>query len=173
MSIFSRLHALRWGCLLWMALGLSPLALALDKPQGKVLLTVTGRIAHANAGDKAVFDRKMLEALPQKTIVTQTPWYAKPVTFTGPLLRDVLAAAGGINAKVVEAQALDEYKVSIPAEDAATMDVVLAILLNGKPMSVREKGPLFVIYPFDSLPESKMEQYSQRSIWQLTSFKVH
>ena len=38
---------------------------------------------------------KMLESLPQTSFTTATPWWAQPRKFTGPLLRDVLAASGG------------------------------------------------------------------------------
>jgi hypothetical protein len=34
--------------------------------------------------------------------------------------------------------------------DAASTKVIVARLIDDKPMPVREKGPLFVVYPFDS-----------------------
>jgi hypothetical protein len=172
MSAAVRFRLLCTVFLMWALLGVAPFALALDAPQGKVILTVTGPIANANAGDKAVFDMAMLMALPQKTVVTKTPWYPNAVSFKGPLLRDVLAAVGAGKAKVLEARAINDYKVSIPIEDAANTDVILALTLDGKPMSVREKGPIFVIYPLNDLSASKMEQYVQRSIWQLASIKI-
>lgn len=45
----------------------------LPSPAGEILLTVTGRIAHTNDGDRAVFDRAMLEALGPVTFTTTTP----------------------------------------------------------------------------------------------------
>ena len=39
-------------------------------------------------------------------------------------------------------------------------------------MSVREKGPLWVIYPFDSDPEYQTEVIYSRSIWQLDRIVV-
>ena len=39
-------------------------------------------------------------------------------------------------------------------------------------ISVRTKGPLFIIYPFDSKPELKASKYYGRSAWQLKSIKV-
>ena len=58
------------------------------------MLSVTGTVARANAGDRADFDMAMLEALPQHSFVTATPWFKTPRRFSGPLLRDVMAAAG-------------------------------------------------------------------------------
>ena len=63
---------------------------ALDVPQGPVVLKVSGLIEAHNQGKVAVLDMKALQALPQKSFTTQTPWDPKPVTFSGPLLRDVL-----------------------------------------------------------------------------------
>jgi hypothetical protein len=145
--------------------------MALDKPEGRVILTISGTITQANVGANAEFDMKMLEKLPQKTFTVQTPWYATPVSFTGPLLRDVLAAAGAKGNKIV-ATALNDYKTDIPFDDAVKFDTIVARLMNDKPMPVREKGPLFIVYPFDTKPELRTEIYYNRSAWQLSGLKV-
>lgn len=112
-----------------------------------------------------------IAALAQRTITTATPWYPGPRSFTGPLLRDVLAAAG-VSGRTIRATALNDYRVEIPMDDAQQFDVVLAHLLDGKPMSVREKGPLFVIYPFDSQPRLRNQTYFARCIWQVKALDV-
>jgi hypothetical protein len=124
-----------------------------------------------NAGEQAVFDMAMLEALPQHSFTTRTPWFDQPVSFTGPLLSDVLDAVKA-NGTVLEATALNDYTVTIPAADARQFKVVIARLLNGKPMRVRDKGPLFVVYPFDSSLELRKSVYYERSIWQLKALNV-
>jgi hypothetical protein len=153
------------------ALGLAR-AQALEVPGGAVVLTITGRLALPNDGPRAQFDMAMLERLPQASFTTKTPWYAQPRKFTGPLLRDVLAAAGA-QGKVVRAIALNDYRVDIPFEDAQHHDVIVARLLDDKPMPVRDKGPLFIIYPFDSKPELRNAVYYSRSAWQLKSLEIH
>jgi hypothetical protein len=155
-----------------LALGLLPsLAQALDAQAGKVVLTVTGNVSRPNANGKADFDMAMLERLPQHTLTIATPWYPEPKTFTGPLLRDVLAAAGA-KGKLLRAVALNDYKTDIPADDADRYDMVVARLLDGKPMLTREKGPLFIVYPFDSYPELRTAQFYGRSAWQLRTLEV-
>jgi hypothetical protein len=37
---------------------------------------------------------------------------------------------------------------------------------------VREKGPVFIIYPFDSFPELRNLTYYSRSIWQVKALNV-
>lgn len=145
-------------------------ALALEAPKERPILTVSGKIGVKNAGAAARFDMKMIEALPQHTFTTRTPWYDKPVKFTGPLLSDLLAAvkASGNN---ISAVAINDYKISIPVADLKHKPIV-ARLLDDQPMPVREKGPLFVVYPFDSSAELRSSTYYERSIWQLKALEV-
>jgi hypothetical protein len=124
-----------------------------------------------NKGDVAVFDMAMLQKLPQRTFSTQTPWDAKPTTFTGPLLRDVLSAAKATGT-TLEATALNDYKISLPLSDTTDFDMVMALKINGDAIPVRTKGPLFIVYPFDSKPELKAAKYYERSIWQLKALSV-
>jgi hypothetical protein len=145
-----------------------PLAWALDAPKDKVVLTITGKVGAPNKGPAAVFDMPMLQKLPQRTFTTQTPWEPKPTTFTGPLLRDVLAAAQA-SGTTLEATALNDYKITFPMSDAKDFDVVISVKMNGEDIPVRTKGPLFIVYPFDSKPELKAAKYYERSIWQLKS----
>ena len=150
---------------------LSPPVVALEAPQGKVVLTITGKLGAPNAGANADFDISQLAKLPQHSFTTKTPWYTEPKTFSGPLLRDVLAAAGA-SGTALRAVALNDYKIDIPFEDARRHDVIIAMLLDGKPMPVREKGPLFIIYPFDSKSELRSERYYSRSAWHLRTLEV-
>ena len=146
-------------------------SLALQPPAGKVVLTVSGRISQPNREGRAEFDMSMLEQLPQHSFVTQTPWYSKPRKFTGPLLRDVLAAAGA-HGNMLRAIALNDYKVNLPVEDTQRHDVLLARLLDDQPMAVRDKGPLFIVYPFDAKSELRDALYYSRSAWQLKAIEV-
>lgn len=147
-----------------------PRATLLAQPHGEVVLSISGEIqrtnADANADARADFDIEMLAALPQHQIVTHTPWHQGPQTFGGPLLRDLLAEVGASGRRLI-AVALNDYRCEIPIEDTVQFDVVLARLHNGEAMRVRDKGPLFIVYPFDSDPQLRSERYYARSAWQL------
>ena len=149
-------------------------ARALEAPDGAVVLTLSGRVRQPNRGSVAVFDMAMLGRLPQTSFVTRTPWYAQARKFTGPLLRDVLAAAGspGGPGGQLRAVALNDYRVDIPADDAQRYDLLLARLLDDKPMPVRDKGPLFIIYPFDQQAALRNAVYYSRCAWQLKAIEV-
>lgn len=163
------LSAWRVFVLLWcLAIGMAG---AQTAPTGDVVLTVSGQVAKPNAGNRAVFDMAMLARLPQHTFTTRLPWFTEPVRVTGPLLRDVLAAAGATGTRIV-AIALNDYRTEIPFADVTQHDVIAARLLNGKPMTVRDKGPLSIVYPFDSNPELRTELYYGRAAWQLIQMQV-
>ena len=153
--------------LLWTAQA----AWALDPAQGKVILTITGKIAQTNAKDAAVFDVAMLEKLPQQTFTTMTPWDKSPIKFTGPLLRDVLAAAKASGTSL-KASALNDYQTEIPFEDAQRFGVIVAHKMNDQAIPVKTKGPLFIVYPFDSSAQLQSATYYERSAWQLKALKV-
>jgi hypothetical protein len=153
------------------ALGNLPSAQALDKPKDAVVLTVSGQLSQVNQGTTAVLSISMLNQLPQRTVFTKSPWYPAGAEFSGPLLRDVLKAVGA-KGKTITAYALNDYKTEIPLDDAIKYDVVLAHLMNGKPMAVRDKGPLFVVYPFDAVPELQTQVYYNRSAWQVTKLNI-
>ena len=144
---------------------------ALQAPQGKVLLSISGQITQTNAAGRADFDMAMLAALPQHTFTTSTPWFAGPKKFTGPLLRDVLAAVGA-QGKTLNAAALNNFKIDMPADDAVQFPVIVARLIDGKPMTVREKGPLFIVYPYDTDIKLQSTRYYNRSPWQLRAIEV-
>lgn len=144
---------------------------ALDAPTGPVILTITGHIAHPNAGGAAEFDLAMLRQLPPRSFSTKTPWYPQPREFSGVLLVDLLAAVGA-QGNTVKAVALNDYRVDIPIEDLTRNGALLAYLLDGQPMAVREKGPLVIIYPFDDQPELRTALHYSRAIWQLRSLEL-
>jgi hypothetical protein len=144
---------------------------ALDAPAGKVLLTVSGALQQRNTPDGAAFDQAMLEKLPQRSFSTKTPWYPEPRKFTGVLLRDLLAAVGA-RAKTIKAIALNDYLIDIPVDEALRHDLIVAYLLDDKPVPVREKGPLMLMYPFDSDSELRSALNYSRAVWQLKALEL-
>src|SRR5918912_2298538 len=92
----------------WSTAQAAPLA----APSGPVVLSISGRINRSNAPGRADFDLAMLAALPQHEIVTHTPWHSGVQSFSGPLLREVLAQAGA-GGRMLVATALNDYRCEI------------------------------------------------------------
>ncbi|HEX5935550.1 MAG TPA: oxidoreductase [Pseudorhizobium sp.] len=148
------------GCLQMAAAG------SLPKPQGTPILTISGSIRNSNAAGEAQLDREMLEALGLQTVVTSTPWFDGKVTFEGVLL-DKLMEMVGAEGKTVTAVALNDYVTTIPMEDFGRFGVLLSLKRDGQYMTVRDKGPLFIVYPYDDNTELQSQTYYGRSAWQL------
>jgi hypothetical protein len=67
---------------------------------------------------------------------------------------------------------VNDYKVEMP-RDVVTQDVpIIANRLNGKPFNIREKGPLWVVFPYASDARYQTEEIYSYSIWQLTQIQV-
>ena len=146
-------------------------ARALPTPTGEAVLTISGRLRKPNQGTQAVFDMAMLESLAQTTLVAKTPWYSEQRSFTGPLLRDLLARCDA-QGEALRLSALNDFRADMPMADVLKHDVIVARLLDGKPMSVRDRGPLFVMYPFNAKPELRSVVHYSRSVWQLRWIEV-
>ncbi|MFY8044898.1 MAG: molybdopterin-dependent oxidoreductase, partial [Rhodoferax sp.] len=101
----------------------------------------------------------------------KTPWDKNPIKFKGPLLRDALAAAKA-EGVTIKAAALNDYQTSIPLADAKEFDVILAHQMNDKAIPVRTKGPLFIVYPYDTKDVLRSSVYYERSAWQLKSLAI-
>ena len=162
-------------CALW--LGAGPVASRaaeaqeLGAPEGRVILTISGRIDHANAKGAAEFDRAMLEAMPFTTVETMTPWTDAVARFEGPLARDLMKRVGARGSRLL-ATAINDYAVEIPIEDFASYQVILAMKMDGKTLGTRNKGPLWIIYPWSDQPDLRNETGYSRSIWQVKELVI-
>jgi hypothetical protein len=144
---------------------------ALPTPSGKPILVVSGNIAQANADGEARFDRDMLEALGTVTFETTTPWDRERVRFEGVPLGRLLDRLGASGSRLIVV-ALNDYSAELPVEDVRRYDVILALRQNGEYMPVQNRGPLFIVYNFDSDPELKSQKFYSRSVWQVAKLEV-
>jgi hypothetical protein len=144
---------------------------ALSAPVNKPILTISGRITRTNVGETASFDRAMLESLEQEGFQTTTPWYTGLVRFDGVRMTRLLAAVGATGSSIT-AIALNDYTTDIPISDFEKYGVILALKRDGVDMPIRDKGPLFIVYPFDSMAELKSQQFYSRSAWQVSKIVV-
>ena len=143
----------------------------LPVPEGDVVLTVTGRIAETNGTDAAHFDLAMLQAMGPVRIETTTIWTEGVQVFEGiPLAR--LIEEVGADGSVIAASALNDYTIEIPLSDVVPDGPILAFAQNGEPLSVRDKGPLWVVYPYDMKADYQSEVIYSRSIWQVKRMEI-
>jgi hypothetical protein len=170
-SLFGRLiAAAMFGVFAGLAGNLAGAA-PLDQPAEKTILTISGKIADTNQEGRAVFDRAMLEGLGMTSFVTATPWYNEPVKFEGVMLDRLMTAVGASGNRLVII-ALNDYSAELPIADAKQYKVMLALKRDGEYLTVRDKGPLFIVYDFDSDPDLRNQKFYARSVWQIARIEV-
>ncbi|MBT9383680.1 molybdopterin-dependent oxidoreductase [Pseudooceanicola sp. CBS1P-1] len=147
--------------------GIPPAAHAATEapPQDAVLLTVT-----TPAGVTRL-DRAALNALEATEFTTSTIWTEGPQTFRGVRMTTLLAHLG-ITRGAVHLTAANDYTITIPVQTFRPDGAILAYSRNGAPMSLRSKGPLWMVYPYDSSPDFQTEVIYSNSIWQLERLSV-
>jgi hypothetical protein len=140
---------------------------------GPALLTVTGAIGKPNRGkfdpvrDQMMFKQKLsfdkahaftftaLAALPAVAIKPTLEYDARVHALSGPLLLDVVKAAGGAlgdNGKLV-LRAVDGYAATVTVAQARAQRYIVATHLDGAAMALGGLGPLWAIYDADKVPE--------------------
>jgi hypothetical protein len=142
------------------------MAADLAAPKGDVILTISGQVGVKNKDGVAALDLAMLQALPVTTFDTTTIWTEGVHSFQGVSLKDLVEGLD-IKGSTLRATAINDYTIEIPLSDAVTGGPIIAYRIDGKEMSLREKGPLWVIYPFDDNSDYRKEVIYSRSIWQL------
>ena len=164
-----RLHAISACLTLIIAVVFSGASLAaeISPPKGPVILTVEGAIENRNTDMGAIFDFEMLGSLPRHTVTTTTPWTQGKQIFEGVRMADILAHVGATG-NLLTAYALNDYFIDIPVGDIATFDMLLADTHNGDRMSVRDKGPLWIIYPNVEPTSNEVN----KMVWQLVRIVV-
>jgi hypothetical protein len=150
--------------------GLSNTAEPLPLPTGPVVLTVTGNIERTNNGRSAQFDMEMLEALGRASFVTGSEVSEEPQLFEGVPLRAVMEKVGA-RGRSMKASALNDYEIAIPFDDLR-YDPILAMKVEGKVLTLRDKGPLWIVYPRDAHEVLHDVQFYARSVWQLNKLHV-
>src|SRR3954463_15926290 len=161
------------------------LSLAQDasRQAGPVALTVTGEVGQLDPfADKLMdaqgtrferameFDQAALTALGMQTVSVRYPTWPAAHTFEGPLLKDVLNAAG-VASGAVQPVALDGYATEIPYSDLETWPVILALKMDGRWLPIGGAGPAWVIYPRDSFPELAPED-DAKWVWGVSHLRA-
>ncbi|WES29586.1 oxidoreductase [Varunaivibrio sulfuroxidans] len=134
-------------------------------------MSVSGAITRTNAPGRADFDRAMLEALGLKKLTTTTAWTTGEQHFLG-ISFDTLLDTVGAHGKALSVSALNDYTFEIPMAEIKAFHPLVALKHNGAYMPVRDKGPLWIVYPRDDFPVLKERKYDYRWVWQLRRINV-
>ena len=148
--------------------------------KGPAILTVSGLTGKGNRGaldpaldqmmvkhkaqfDKAhAFDFAALTAMPAVTIKPTIEYDAKVHTLKGPLLNDVIRAAGAPDGSRLLMRAVDGYTIMLTMEEAQKYRFIVATHFEGQPMPLGGLGPLFAVYEADKFPDMMAKPIAER-----------
>jgi hypothetical protein len=145
-------------------------ALANHEDENKPLFTICGKIA--NTGDVLVTPADFIKITPFEINTVVDTLSEGSHRVHGVLGRELLKHYGstGTTLRVI---GLDGYTIDVPVADLMNYDVVLANEIDGKELSVRDKGPAWLIYPVSQHPELDDPIYAARAVWQVTRIEVN
>lgn len=124
-----------------------------------------------NGGAPVSLGDDSLLALPQTHFDTSTQWTKGVHRFSGPLLGDLLEgySAGPGDLRLA---AINSYSVTVNRNLITEDAPIIANRMDGEPFSRRNKGPLWVIFPYDRSAKYQGELVYAASVWQLSQITV-
>ena len=72
----------------------------------------------------------------------------------------------------IEVLAYNGYKTEIPVRDVLKHDLLLASARNGVPLTVRDKGPFFILYPFSADDSLNVASVYSKCAWQIKEIRL-
>lgn len=146
-----------------------PAIAAYDFPQPKSDVILT--IVPLGSDTPIKLDRVGLGGLPRDSFTTSTIWTAGVSEFEGVRISALLDALG-VRSGTIKFMAVNDYAIDIPVADLLENDPIIAEKVDGEYMSLREKGPLWLVYPYDTAAKFQTSVIYSRSIWQLDRMQV-
>lgn len=152
-------------------------AQALDEPEGDVLLTIDGNITLSNAvvSEKPVaqFDLDLLKSLGVTSFATKSFWTEESHTYSGVRLNTLLKAVGVDHKNTtIRATAANGYWYDLQDLELDEYPIIVAYERDSKLLTLRERGPLWIFFPWDLYPELESEKNKASSVWQLITLTV-
>lgn len=146
-----------------------------------VAATVTGSRSFSNSelplevvlvnGQSHRLSLSELDEMEQIEFETNSIWTDRKHHYSGVSLLKLLENFGA-NGTVLRMIALNDYSIDMPIEDLEAKAPIVATRVDGETMSVRDKGPYWVIFPFDASPRYRTETHHARSVWQLKRLEL-
>ena len=141
-----------------------------DAPEGKALLTITGRRAAPHGDGTLSLDQAQLDRLGLLAIDVNDPWAKQRIGVQGVWLRDLVALARpDTGATSLHLTALDDYQIDLGLADVRNQSIFLATRTgDGAALPVEEGGPTRVVFTDDLAAKYSPDLW----IWNIQTIEV-
>lgn len=139
----------------------------------RIILKLSWRDDQGQTVDKN-FSLADIERMPQTALALTLPeavGIAGTHAWQGVTVSSLIALSGR-KPHSLKVAALNGYSVSVPVEDIQRFNPILSFRRDGALISVREKGPFLLIYPFNTFPELNQQIYLNRLVWQVNEITL-
>jgi len=130
-------------------------------------LTFEGKLAKG----RTVLTFADLAAMPQAKMHAKQAIMSTAGDFEGPRLSAILHALGATGNRV-KIMAIDDYNVEVGMDEITQYDPIIALRLDGKMLSIRDKGPYWLMWPYEEHPEINNDAGQAKAVWQVASIIV-
>lgn len=113
---------------------------------------------------KIVLTRAKLLELDQRTIRTSNIYIDGVAEFRGPGAYEVIDFIGRAGADTVRITTATDTFIDVTLDELRRFGPILAMEMNGEPLTRRNRGPLWLIYPVDDFSELEKPTYYNRLI---------
>ena len=147
--------------------GAAALSLPVRAVETSETLLTLRNLRLSGAHGSILFDRAGLEEMPWQTVETGNPFVDHVATFRGPSAFGVASQIGHAGARQVRLIAANDYFTEVELSELDRFDAILAMEMNGRPLTLRDYGPIWVMYPLDLYSELQDSVYNSRLVTQL------
>jgi hypothetical protein len=126
-----------------------------------------------NGETVAHYSRTEIESLEAwGELETETPWTDQSTRYEGIPFRTLIPPETPLDGKEVRLLARNGYLIEVPLSTILKGDGFLAFKADGKWMRLRDKGPVWLIFPFSQHPELNDGEYRRIAVWMLEEIDV-
>lgn len=107
-----------------------------------------------------------------ESISTNTPWHDDIAKYTGILIQNFLEQYENGEFSEISISAMNGYTVDADIRTFVNAGAMLVWLMNDAPISVHNKGPIVVIFPWSQNGSLREDIFTSLAVWHVNSIHI-
>lgn len=149
-----------------------------------LLLIVSSILYGKNREPKIILSGNLIEASSQRLSVDEltqdlkyitqrvyNPYEKRTDLYGGVLLDEFVQKYANKNIQSLELIAIDDYSITITKDEWKSMRIILSTQMNNKKISIKNKGPLRIVFPDYDPKETQYQTNIASWIWMIKKIK--